>query len=97
MKAVKKPIPVDMWQAVAEKQFNGKTFIVIDGAGPDEVKQLVADGYKSIGNQKDLHFEVQTLEGTIRGEVDDYLVRDVKGELYVIKKDVFEQTYDVIG
>jgi hypothetical protein len=70
---------------------------VIDGAGPDEVKQLVADGYKSIGNQKDLHFEVQTLEGTIRGEVDDYLVRDVKGELYVIKKDVFEQTYDVIG
>lgn len=96
MKAVKKPIPVDVWQAVAEKQFNGKTFIVIDGAGPDEVKQLVADGYKSIGNQKDLHFEVQTLEGTIRGEVDDYLVRDVKGELYVIKKDVFEQTYDVI-
>ena len=68
-----------------------------DGAEPDEVKQLVAEGYKSIGNQKDLHFEVETLEGTMRGEIDDYLVRGVQGELYVIKKDIFEQTYDVIG
>lgn len=97
MKAIKKPIPVDVWQAVEKKQFNGKTFIVIEGADPDEVKQLVAEGYKSIGNQKDLHFEVETLEGTMRGEVDDYLVRGVQGELYVIKKDIFEQTYDVIG
>lgn len=97
MKAVKKPIPIDVWRVVAEEQFNGKTYIVIDGADQDEVKKLVADGYASVGKQNDLHFEVKTLEGTMRGEIGDYLVRGIQGELYIINKDIFEQTYDVIG
>ena len=41
-------------------------------------------------------FEVDTLEGTHNGNAGDYLMKGIDGELYPIKKDIFEKTYDVI-
>ena len=38
--------------------------------------------------------EVITLEGTFHGKKGDYLVIGVEGERYIVKKDIFEQTYD---
>jgi hypothetical protein len=35
-----------------------------------------------------------TLEGTFHGKKGDYLVVGVKGERYIVRKDIFEQTYD---
>ena len=39
-------------------------------------------------------FEVQTLEGTLRGNPGDYLMMGVDGELYPCSKEIFEKTYD---
>ena len=39
--------------------------------------------------------EVETLEGTHFGEIGSYLMIGIFGELYTIKKDVFEKTYDL--
>ncbi len=36
-----------------------------------------------------------TLEGKMRAEVGDWIIRGVKGELYPCKPDIFAQTYEV--
>jgi hypothetical protein len=41
-------------------------------------------------------FAVETLEGTMRGEPGDYLIKGVKGELYPCKPDIFEATYEPV-
>ena len=41
-------------------------------------------------------FEVDTLEGTHRGKTGDYLLKGIEGELYPVKKEIFEKTYDII-
>jgi len=37
---------------------------------------------------------VYTLEGTMTGAVDDYLIKGVRGEFYFCAKDIFEETYE---
>jgi hypothetical protein len=38
--------------------------------------------------------EIKTLEGTMLGEVGDWIIQGVKGELYPCKPDIFAATYD---
>ena len=42
------------------------------------------------------HVVVHTLEGAMRGELDDWLICGVKGEIYPCKPDVFEATYEAV-
>lgn len=37
---------------------------------------------------------IKTLEGVMRAEHGDWIIRGVKGELYPCKPDIFEATYD---
>lgn len=37
--------------------------------------------------------DIQTLEGTIRATLGDWIIRGVKGEVYPCKPDIFEATY----
>jgi hypothetical protein len=37
---------------------------------------------------------IETLEGTMRVEKGDYIIKGVKGEFYPCKPDIFEMTYD---
>lgn len=37
---------------------------------------------------------ITTLEGVMRAERGDWIIRGVKGELYPCKPDIFEATYD---
>lgn len=39
---------------------------------------------------------IPTLEGTMRGNVGDWIIRGVKGELYPCKPEIFEATYEVV-
>ena len=45
--------------------------------------------------QMDKPFRVESMEGIVEGQPGDWLMRGVKGELYVCSKDVFEKTYDL--
>lgn len=38
--------------------------------------------------------EIKTLEGVMRGEHGDYVIRGVKGEIYPCKPDIFVATYE---
>ena len=40
---------------------------------------------------------VHTLEGTMRADIGDYIVKGVDGEFYPCKADIFEKTYEEIG
>ena len=40
--------------------------------------------------------EIKTLEGTMVGNVGDYIIRGVNGELYPCKPDIFEKTYEKV-
>lgn len=45
-----------------------------------------------IAEQNDLYIE--TLEGRMRADVGDYVIRGVSGELYPCKPDIFKATYE---
>ncbi|KQT59988.1 hypothetical protein ASG52_19880 [Methylobacterium sp. Leaf456] len=42
------------------------------------------------------HAIIRTLEGDMRCEVGDWIIRGVKGELYPCKPDIFAATYDPV-
>lgn len=42
------------------------------------------------------HCEIKTLEGVMRGDNGDYIIKGVKGELYPCKPDIFDATYERI-
>jgi len=39
---------------------------------------------------------ISTLEGKMRGEFADWIVRGVQGELYPVKPDIFAATYEAV-
>ena len=41
--------------------------------------------------------EIHTLEGVMRGDQGDYIIKGVQGEVYPIKADIFEATYEVVN
>ena len=38
--------------------------------------------------------EIKTPEGTMRGDIGDYIIQGVKGEFYPCKPDIFDATYE---
>jgi hypothetical protein len=45
---------------------------------------------------EDREIEIQTLEGDMRAEFGDWIIRGIKGEFYPCKPDIFEATYDLV-
>ena len=43
--------------------------------------------------QTDEEMEIETLEGTMKADVGDYIIKGVEGEIYPCKPDIFEKTY----
>jgi hypothetical protein len=41
--------------------------------------------------------DIVTLEGTMRADVGDWIIRGVKGEFYPCKPDIFEATYEAVA
>lgn len=40
------------------------------------------------------HLKIETLEGTMKASVGDYIIKGVNGEFYPCKPDIFEKTYE---
>jgi hypothetical protein len=45
----------------------------------------------------DPYVRINTLEGWMTGDFDDYLIQGIKGEIYACKPDIFEATYEPMG
>lgn len=59
---------------------------LLDGASTERVRQDLGDPALLI----------PTLEGEMRAEFGDWIIRGVKGELYPCKPDIFAATYEVV-
>lgn len=46
--------------------------------------------------QTDVAFDIETLEGTMRASVGDYIITGVDGEQYPCKPDIFKKTYEEV-
>ena len=36
-----------------------------------------------------------TIEGTMNGKINDYVIKGIRGELYICDKEIFEDSYEV--
>ena len=80
-----------------------EAFQLKDIPWPDWFEEALDTGTAELVSPKNVSFAlgdivshaiIHTLEGDHRANLDDYIIRGVKGELYPCKSDIFEQTYD---
>ena len=57
---------------------------------------VLSQVYVVKGNSLNPYIEIPTLEGTMRANHLDYIIKGVNGEFYPCKPDIFEQTYELI-
>lgn len=73
-----------------------------DNGWPDAIWEGVKDNrillYLSQNGLKETvgHVEIATLEGTMRGEVGDWIIKGVNGEFYPCKPDIFEKAHEAV-
>jgi hypothetical protein len=77
----KKPVVIEAVQWTGHNGSRVGTFLEDGGAD----WAAVGDG-----------IEIRTLEGTMRADPGDYVIRGVKGEHYPCKPDIFEATYESV-
>lgn len=92
----KKPVTV---QAIRLVAINGEEASF--DLGNSEADWLVAALEKSVGDVGGLWVlnegvRIGTLEGTMRADEGDYIVRGTKGELYPVKPDIFASIYEPV-
>lgn len=65
---------------------------------PDWIKEAVADGrivpHNASARGVPMHLTISTLEGEMRADLGDWIIKGVKGELYPCKPDIFAATYE---
>jgi hypothetical protein len=89
----KKPIVIEAWQvieptAVAEDPIADPEWLKA-AFGANQVRWITVAG--------PTHILIETLEGTMRADIGDWIIQGVKGELYPCKADIFAATYDAVG
>lgn len=51
---------------------------------------------KPVSHVVDVWLEIETLEGTMRADQGDYIIKGIKGEIYPCKPDIFEASYEIV-
>ena len=46
---------------------------------------------------EDYYCEIKTLEGIMIGQLGDFIIQGVNGEIYPCKPDIFEKTYELVN
>jgi len=82
MKFRKKPVVIEAWQ-----------WRPLVNSG--NIPEWLITSYYDLGPGNTLL--IRTLEGTMRAEPDDWIIRGVKGEIYPCKPGIFEATYEPVG
>lgn len=54
-------------------------------------KPIIIEAY-----QTDKEIFIETLEGTMKANIGDYIITGVNGEQYPCKPDIFEKTYEPV-
>lgn len=54
-------------------------------------KPVIIEAY-----QTDVELTIDTLEGTMKANVGDWVIKGIEGEMYPCKPSIFEQTYELV-
>jgi hypothetical protein len=72
--------------------------VVIEALRWDNVKPNCTAMYEWLGDAGSIRYDgtlvIPTLEGEMRADVGDWIIKGVKGEFYPCKPDIFEATYE---
>lgn len=89
MKATKKPVTIECFKYDGDlKNSNGEYYV------PEWAVEAEKNGTIFFKDQGEMY--IKTLEGDKHASVDDYIIRDVNGELYPCKPDIFDKTYEFV-
>ena len=85
----KKPVVIDAFKYGIDGRpdwFNDKVTIndIITHVGTD------------LRSPEEYYCEIKTLEGIMRGNCGDYIIKGVEGEIYPCKPEIFEKTYEEV-
>ena len=90
-KYVKKPVEIEAMQWT--------------GFNPTEIKEFAGDNveikyydaaYEAGAGPMMATITIHTLEGDMKANHGDYIIKGVKGEFYPCRQDIFEQTYEEV-
>ena len=59
-------------------------------------KEQFGGGFFVNGDNQTLGLRIRTLEGVMEAVEGDWIVKGVKGEVYPVKPDIFEETYEPV-
>lgn len=86
----KKPITIEaiQWNG---RNFNEISYFTDDWHGNKVAHEDAEESALTTG-----HMFIQTLEGTMRADRYDWIIKGVNGEFYPCKPDIFEKTYESV-
>lgn len=90
MKYRKKPVIIEAIQ------WNGDNTEELEQFMPKEVYEFCLKGFSSIYSPSDCELYIITLEGKMKANIGDYIIKGVNGEYYPCKPDIFEKTYEKV-
>lgn len=82
----KKPVVIEAWCNTEDEPNRSAT--------PEWIRDAANEGTIWWSGGYHGHFTIKTLEGEMRADYGDWIIRGVKGELYPCKPDIFAATYD---
>jgi hypothetical protein len=67
----------------------------------DTLNLMLIQEFVGLANDKVLAVSdgvlIDTLEGTMKASIGDFIIKGVQGEFYPCKPDIFEKTYELVG
>lgn len=90
MKYKKKPIIVEAFQ------LNSRGLVSEDWFWDAVSRNEIITHCFGKENPEDAYCDIRTLEGTMRANTSDYIIKGINGEIYPCKQDIFEATYEMV-
>jgi len=81
----KKPVVIEAMQNKGKHEEYRKELMDFMGLSPENFKQ-----------HADASISIETLEGVMRCDYLDWIIRGISGEFYPCKPDIFAKTYDLV-
>ena len=81
----KKPVEIEAWKFTREALKSNDSWVRLYGNELHLISQYAGEV---------IYIEIDTLEGTMRANLGDIIIKGVQGEFYPCKPDIFEQTYE---
>lgn len=88
----KKPVVIEAFQVPPTDDLRGWAALTgwLSSQGCD-YSVASSNGARNVGG-----IDIKTLEGTMRANISDWIIKGVQGEFYPCKPDIFTETYEPV-